>query len=158
MYRYDPVVLVREGVIWDIINLFLGLPLLTLAIILTVRNSLRGRLLLCGLLAYFFLRLPDVRDDDGLQPSVPGLRGDICTHCCWIFLEYQASRRFPKGLFITIPAWIVVPLIQDGKTNLVEAISFMFLCLVGLVLVGLFYLSIQRRGVKGPNKILAQCL
>ena len=54
LYRYDPVVLVREGVIWDAINLFVGLPLFALAIFLAWRGSLRGRLLLAGLLFYWF--------------------------------------------------------------------------------------------------------
>ncbi len=46
LYRYDPVGYVREGIIWDAINLFFGLPLFALAIVRTKRNSLRGRLLL----------------------------------------------------------------------------------------------------------------
>jgi hypothetical protein len=54
LYRLDPVSFAREGIVWDGINLFLGLPLLGLAVFLSLRNSLRGRLLLGGLLFYFF--------------------------------------------------------------------------------------------------------
>ncbi|MEJ2562270.1 MAG: hypothetical protein P8Z42_06230 [Anaerolineales bacterium] len=42
-------------------------------------------------------------------------------------------------MFISIPAWIVVPLIQDGSVNAVEAIPFMTLCFVGLLLAAWFY-------------------
>jgi len=54
LYRFDPASVAREGVIWDVINLFIGLPLFAVAIFLSRRNSLRGRLLLGGLLFYFF--------------------------------------------------------------------------------------------------------
>jgi hypothetical protein len=46
-------------------------------------------------------------------------------------------------MFISIPAWIVVPLIQDGKINLVEASPFLVVCLLGLVLAGIFYGNVQ---------------
>jgi hypothetical protein len=46
-------------------------------------------------------------------------------------------------MFITIPTWIAVPLIQGGKINLIEAIPFLLLCLVGFVLAVMFYLSVQ---------------
>jgi hypothetical protein len=42
-------------------------------------------------------------------------------------------------MFISIPAWIVVPLIQDGSVNAVEAIPFMTLCFVGLLLAAWVY-------------------
>ncbi len=53
LYRYDPALYASEAVIWDVIQLCLALPLLALAIVLTWRGSLRGRLGLCGLLFYF---------------------------------------------------------------------------------------------------------
>jgi hypothetical protein len=54
LYRYDPAFLAREAIIWDGINLLVGVPLLAAGILLTRRHSLRGRLLLAGLLSYFF--------------------------------------------------------------------------------------------------------
>jgi hypothetical protein len=53
LYRYDPVSVAREGVVWDVIDLCLALPLFVLAIVLSQRNALRGRLGLCGMLFYF---------------------------------------------------------------------------------------------------------
>lgn len=54
IYRYDPASVAREGRVWDAVNLFFGVPLLALAAVLCRRNSLRGKLLLGGLLFYFF--------------------------------------------------------------------------------------------------------
>ena len=234
LYRYDPVVVVREGVIWDVINLSIGLPLLAAAVILTLRGSLRGRLLLGGLLAYFFyvylmyatmmafnplfllyvaifslslvgffLNLSRI-DVTGLpshfSPRFPRtvfvlfsfLLGVVLL-LLWIgrIVPIMMTGQFPKELagittletqaldlglivplglcsavllwrrsswgyfltsvaitfgfmmFITIPAWIVVPLIQDGQVNLVEGVPFFLLCLAGLVLFVLFYRSVQ---------------
>lgn len=238
LYRYDPVVVVREGVIWDVINLAIGLPLLAAATVLSLRGSLRGRLLLGGLLAYFFYvylmyatmmafnllflvyvavfalslvgfflnmsRIDVVGLPGHFSPRFPrsvfivfSLLLGIALLLLWIgrivpimmtgqfprelagitTLETQALdlglivplalcsaillwRRSPWGylltsvaitfgfmMFITIPAWIVVPLIQDGQVNLVEGIPFALLCLIGLVLVALFYRSVAREKV-----------
>lgn len=54
LYRYDPASVASEGVIWDVVDLCLTLPLFVVAIVLNWRGSLRGRLLLSGLLFYFF--------------------------------------------------------------------------------------------------------
>jgi hypothetical protein len=54
LYRYDPAFLALEAIIWDGINLFLGVPLLGAGVFLSWRHSLRGRLLLAGLLSHFF--------------------------------------------------------------------------------------------------------
>ncbi len=54
LYRYDPALFAREGVVWEVINLTLGLPLFGLAIWSTHRGSLRGRLMLASRLSYFF--------------------------------------------------------------------------------------------------------
>jgi hypothetical protein len=54
LYRYNPVYFAREGVVWDVVNLFIGLPLFVFASFLALRNSLRGRFLLGGMLAYFW--------------------------------------------------------------------------------------------------------
>jgi hypothetical protein len=39
LHQYDPASVAREGVVWDAINLFIGLPLFTTAIYLTRRDS-----------------------------------------------------------------------------------------------------------------------
>ena len=241
LYRYDPVVVVREGVIWDVINLCIGLPLLAAAVILALRGSLRGRLLLGGLLAYFFyvylmyatmmafnplflvyvavfslslvgFFLNMSRVEIAALPShfserfpravfiVFSLLLSAALLLLWIgriipimmtgqfpeelagvgTLETQALdlglivplalssaillwQRSPWGyfltsvaitfgfmMFITIPAWIVVPLIREGTVNLVEGIPFFLLCLIGLVLVVLFYRSVA--GHKGSGR------
>jgi len=238
LYRYDPVVVVREGVIWDVINLSIGLPLFAAAIVLALRNSLRGRLLLGGMLAYFFyvylmyatmmafnplflvyvavfalslvgffLNMSRI-DVAGLpacfSPRFPrsvfivfSLVLSVALLLLWIArivpimmsgqfpeelagittLETQALdlglivplalcsaillwRRSPWGylltsvaitfgfmMFVTIPAWIVVPLIRDGQVNLIEGIPFALLCLIGLVLVVLFYRGVVKQKV-----------
>jgi hypothetical protein len=44
---------------------------------------------------------------------------------------------------ITLPAWIVVPLIQVGQMYLIEAVPFLLLCLIGLFVAGWFFRSVQ---------------
>ena len=56
LYYYDPASVAREGIIWDVIDLCLALPLFIVAILLTCRGSLRGQLLLGGMLFYFFYK------------------------------------------------------------------------------------------------------
>src|SRR6266487_900396 len=56
LYYYDPASVALEGVVWDVIDLCLALPLLVVAIVLTWRGSLRGQLLLGGMLFYFFYK------------------------------------------------------------------------------------------------------
>lgn len=54
LYRYDPAEVASEGRVWDAITLFIGLPLFAAGMVLTARDRLRGRLLLGGMLFYFF--------------------------------------------------------------------------------------------------------
>ncbi len=234
LYRFNPVSFVREGVIWDVINLFIGLPLFAFAIYLNQRNSLRGRLLLGGLLFYFFyvylqvmtmyafnrlflvyvavfalsavaffLNLHDIdvsrlpaqvsagfprrlvigftfvmgaaliflwlgriipsMSTGQFPPELAGLTtlqtqsfdlGMVVPlmlstgillwlRSPWGYLLASISLSYGLLMCITLPAWIVVPLIQDGKINPIEAIPFLALCLVGLVLIGLFFRSVQ---------------
>ena len=56
LYYFDPASVAREGIIWDVIDLCLALPLFIVAIVLTWRGSLRGQLLLGGMLLYFFYK------------------------------------------------------------------------------------------------------
>jgi hypothetical protein len=234
LYRYDPAEFALEGVIWDAINLFFGLPLFGVAIYLSQRNSLRGRLLLSGLLFYFvyvylmfstgvafnrlflvyvaifalsgvafFLNLAQI-DVARLPTQVsagfprrvfigftflmsavlivlwsgriwpimvadkfpPNLAGAttlesqgldlgmivpllistgilLWQRSAWGYLLTGISMAHGLMMFISIPAWIVVPLIQDGTTNLFEAISFLMVSLIGMVLAGLFYCNVQ---------------
>lgn len=234
LYRYDPAVLVREGVIWDTINLFIGLPLLGLAVFFSRRGSTRGKLLLSGLLFYFFyvylqlmtlysfnfmflayvaiyalsavaffLNLREI-DVDRLPAQVsprfphwlfigftffvsamllllwlariiplmvtnrfpPELAGMttlgtqgfdlgmvvplmLCSgialwrRSAWGYFLASLSLSYGLLMCLTLPAWIVVPLIQDGKTNLVEAIPFSVICLAGLILFGLFFGNVR---------------
>jgi hypothetical protein len=234
LYAYDPLSLVREGVIWDVINLFIGLPLLAVAIYLSQRDSLRGRLFLAGLLFYFFYvylmimtldsfnflflvyvaifalsavgffmnlqRIDVARLPQQVSKQFPGawIAGFSFTFSAvllllWLgrILPLMSSGQFPAELaglttmttqgfdlgmlvplgisngvlllrrsplayllsgvllsfgllmFITLPAWIVVPLIQDGSVNLIEASPFMILCLIGMAFFGLFFRSVQ---------------
>jgi len=45
------------------------------------------------------------------------------------------------------PAWIVVPLIQKGHMNLIEAVPFLLLCLIGLFVAGRFFWSVQEKEI-----------
>ncbi len=110
LYRYDPASLATEGVIWDVINLCLALPLFALAIVLCWRGSLRGRLLLCSLLFYFVYVYLQAATGDAFNPlflvyvaifalsavafffSLPGIGvADLPAHL---------SARFPRWLFM----------------------------------------------------------
>ncbi len=53
LYRYDSVSGAAQMMGQDVVTLFLGVPLLVVAAVLTARGSLRGRLLLTGALGYF---------------------------------------------------------------------------------------------------------
>ena len=239
LYRYDPVVVVREGKIWDAINLFLALPLFVVSVILTLSNSLRGKLLLGGLLFYLFYvylmyatmmafnplflvyvaifalslvglllntagiglsvlparfsprfprmvfvvfalvlsaallllwsariipimasgRFPEelagiatletqALDLGLIVPLAVGSAVLLWRRSPWGYFLTSLSITFGFMMFITIPAWIIVPLLQDGTANPVEAIPFFVLCVIGLVLVVLFYGNV-RRGNEG---------
>ena len=237
LYRYDPAPYALEGIIWDVVNLAVGLPLLGVAIFLSQRNSLRGRLLLGGLLFYFgyaylmymtgvafnrlflvyiaifglcgvtfFLNLSQIdvaHLPEQISPRFPRrlfigfafLFSAVLTFL-WMgrILPIMISERFPPEaagattlvsqaldlgmvvplllsagillwrrspwgalltaislthglmMFISIPAWIVIPLIQEGKINLLEAVPILPLIGVGLALAGLFFRNVQGTG------------
>ena len=239
LYRYDPAWFALEGVVWDVINLFIGLPLFALAIYLSQRNSLRGKLLLGGLLFYFvyvylmfttgvafnqlflvyvaifalstvafFLNLSDI--------DVTQLPAQISKHFPhWLFIGFTFAmsailvflwlgrifpimltdqfppdlaglstlesqgldlgmvvplalcagilliRRSPWGyllagitmthglmMFISIPAWIVEPLLQSGRINLLESTPFLVASILGLILAVMFYANVQEKTVQ----------
>ncbi len=234
LYHWDPAWLAKEGAVWDTINLFIGLPLLALAIYLSQRNSLRGRLLLGGLLFYYFYvyllsmtgyafnrmflvyvaimacsgvgfflnlhsidvaqlparisprfprrlfigftfvmsalllflwmgRILPIMASDRLPADMAGLAtlqsqgvdlGIIVPlllsagillwrRSPWGYLLTSVTLSYGLLMCIAIPAWIVVPLVQDGKANLLQSSPFLTICLVGLGLTAAFYRSIQ---------------
>lgn len=53
LYANDSVAIVAQGKAQDVVTLGLGVPLLLISLLLARKNSLRGRLLLTGTLAYF---------------------------------------------------------------------------------------------------------
>ena len=61
----------------------------------------------------------------------------------WGYLLAGISISYGLLMCITLPAFIAVPLIQDGKTNLIEASPLLVVCLVGLYLFGRFYWNVQ---------------
>ncbi|MFN8496669.1 MAG: hypothetical protein U0641_02350 [Anaerolineae bacterium] len=234
LYRYDPATVAREGKVWDAINLILALPLFAAAIYLDTRKSLRGRLLLSGLLFYFTYQYLQYATMLAFNPLFLVYVAIFALSAVTFFivlasidvarLPSQISARFPRRLFIgytfvmgaalilmwlgriipytlagrfpdelagmttlvtqaldlgmvvplmlatgillwrrnawgyflaavsltfgfimsvTIPAWIVVPLVQDGSINLVEASPFLLLCLIGLYVAVQFFRSVQ---------------
>lgn len=240
LYRYDPAWFAREGVVWDAINLFLGLPLFCAAIVMSQRRSLRGRLLLGGLLFYFFYVYLMAMAADAFNPLFLAYVAIFALSAVAFFLNLggidvarlpsQVSERFPRRVFIgftffvggvltvlwvgrimpimltgqfppdvagavtlqtqgidlgivvplmlsagillwrrsawcyllasvslgyglmmcvTLPAFVVVPLIQDGKVNLFEASPLLIVSLAGFFLVWTFYRNVQEEQSAG---------
>ena len=234
LYRYDPAWFAREGIVWDVINLFIGLPLFAVAIHLSRRNSLRGRLLLGGLLFYFiyvyvmamtgyafndlFLvyvaifglsavaffvnlhgidvaRLPaqvsarfphrlfigftfglsavliflwlgriiPIMVNDRFPFDMAGLTTPVSQgidlgmvvplmlatgillwrRSSWGYLLAGISLSYGLMMCMTLPAFIMVPLIQDGKTNMIEASPLLVVSLMGFYMFGRYYRTVQ---------------
>src|SRR6266536_4959367 len=110
LYRYDPASVASEGVVWDVVNLCLALPLFAVAIALSWRGSLCGRLLLGGMLFYFFYVYMQYAVMIAFNPLFLvyvtifalsavafflNLRGVDVAH-----LPEHFSARFPRWLFI----------------------------------------------------------
>lgn len=53
LYAHDPVAVAREALVWDGVNLLIGVPALLVAAASAARGSSRGRLVTAGLAAYF---------------------------------------------------------------------------------------------------------
>lgn len=53
LYRYDSISIVAQGTAQDIVTLAIGIPLLILSLSMSLKGSLKGRLLLTGTLGYF---------------------------------------------------------------------------------------------------------
>jgi len=248
LYHYDPAWFAREGIVWDVINLSIGLPLFALAVLLTRRGSTRGQLLLGGMLFYFFYVYLMAATGNAMNPlflvyvavfalsgatfflnlyaiDVARLPAATSSHfprrllisytlfvasvlmILWTgrvvpillsgnfppdlagvaTLQSQALdlglvvplmlatgillwRRSPWGyllagislgygvmMSISLPAFIAVPLVQDGRVNLLEASPLLFVCLAGPLLAGLYYANLQdektRAAHPGPLQV-----
>lgn len=245
-YRLNPVFFAREGRVWDAVNLFVGVPLFLVAWVGAARNSLRGRLLLGGIEAYFlyvylgsvmmyafselfllyvgivalssitFLQtMTDLRIDEiparvsdrfprilfvgysfvlaasllvlwmarilsilrtGLMPAEYAGLATLGSQALDLGLlvplavvtGVQLLKKTPLGyylcsvamavglmMFISIPSWIAVPLVQDGKANVFEAIPFFILSIVGIALALVYYMSIRSEGSPGGQTAAA---
>lgn len=53
LYQYETVSIAAQAIAQDVITLLIGIPLLAVSMILFKKGSLRGKLLLSGILAYF---------------------------------------------------------------------------------------------------------
>jgi len=245
LYAYDPASVAREGIIWDVIDLCLALPLFLVALVFSFRGSLRARLGLCGLLFYFFykymqyatmlafnqmflvyvalfalsvvaffLTLPGIEvarlpehisarfsrrlfigfalamsaallllwvggrivpdtvasrfpDDIAGEATLVTQAFDLgivvplllstaillWRRSAWGYLLASISLTFGFIMCVTLPAWIVVPLVQSGQINLVEAAPFALLCLVGLSLAWRFFWSVQEENALPPREM-----
>ncbi|MBI4501519.1 MAG: hypothetical protein HY700_10190 [Gemmatimonadetes bacterium] len=234
LYRFDPAPLAREGLVWDAINLVIGVPALVLALFFAHRGSLRGRLAVTGLSLYFAYVYVQYATMVALNPLFPVYIAIFALSLVNLFVSLalidpphvksHVSPRFPRRFFagfafllssallvlwglriaailrsgrfppelagmvtlqsqafdlglvvplalasgilllrdhawgyvltaltltfgfmmcLTIPAWIVVPLLQDGKIQGVEAGPFLLLSAAGFVLVGLFLRNVR---------------
>jgi hypothetical protein len=63
----------------------------------------------------------------------------------WGYLLTSISLSYGVMMCVTLPAFVVVPLIQDGKTTLIEAIPFSAVSLAGFYLFGRFYWNVRNR-------------
>ena len=110
LYYYDPASVVREGMVWDVIDLCLALPLFIVAVLLSWRGSLRGRLLLGGLLFYFFYKYMQYATMLAFNPLFLVYVAIFAISAVAFFLNLPGievarlpehlSARFPRRLFI----------------------------------------------------------
>jgi hypothetical protein len=110
LYRYDPASVAREGMVWDVIDLCLALPLFALAIVLSWRGLLRGRLLLGGMLFYFVYKYLMYATMVAFNPLFLVYVAIFALSAVVFFLNLggievshvpaHMSARFPRWLFI----------------------------------------------------------
>ncbi len=62
----------------------------------------------------------------------------------WGYLPASVCMPFGLMMFISVPLWITVPLIQDGQANMFEATPFYLISLIGIALALVFLLSIRK--------------
>jgi hypothetical protein len=121
LYRYDPALLASEGIVWDVINLCLAVPLFALALVLSWRGSLRGRLLLGGLLFYLVYVYLQAATGDAFNPLFLVYVTIFALAAVAFFLNLQGieasglsahfSAHFPRWLFISLTLVISFALI-----------------------------------------------
>src|SRR5260370_23155877 len=131
LYHYDPASVAREGIVWDVIDLCLALPLFVVAIVLTWRGSLRGQLLPGGMVVPLLLSTAIL----------------LWRRSAWGYLLGGVSLTFGFIMCITLPARIVVPLIQVGQVNLIEAVPVLLLCLIRVFVAGRIFSSVHAHGI-----------
>src|SRR6266700_3795528 len=110
LYWYEPASVAREGVVWDVIDLCLALPLFAAAIVLSQRNALRGRLLLGGMFFYFVYKYMMYATMVAFNPLFLVYVAIFALSAVAFFLNLQGidvaglparfSARFPRRLFI----------------------------------------------------------
>jgi hypothetical protein len=110
LYYYDPASVAREGIIWDVIDLILALPIFAVAMVLSWRGSLRGRLLLGGMLFYFFYKYMQYAVLVAFNPLFLVYVVIFALSAVAFFLNLRSidmsrlpthiSARFPRWLFI----------------------------------------------------------
>jgi len=112
LYRYDPAELASEGVVWDVINVCLALPLFALAIVYTSRGSLRGRLGLCGLLFYFVYAYLQYATGNAFNPLFLVYVAIFALSAVAFFLSLQGIdvSRLPAHLSARFPRWLFIGL------------------------------------------------
>jgi hypothetical protein len=125
IYRYDGADLVAQAVPQDMVTLVIGIPLLAVALLLYRRNSLRGKLLLGGTLAYFLYTYTSLAIGSAFNP---------------LFLVYVAL--FSLSLYGFIMAMLAVDLpslpgaFGDRLPRKTLAV-FLFFCAAFLILAWL---------------------
>jgi hypothetical protein len=121
VYRYNPVSFVREGRIWDTVNLFVAVPLLILSCFLTVRGDLRGKVLRAGMSAYLlyvYLSCVMMYAFSNLflvYVGIVALSGVELARSVRTVEPFQPAhergRRFPHALFVTFSLVFAVALV-----------------------------------------------
>jgi len=61
----------------------------------------------------------------------------------WGYLLAGISLSYGLLMCISLPAFIAVPLIQDGKINLLEASPLLVLCIAGIALFAIFFGNVR---------------
>jgi hypothetical protein len=227
LYRFDPLEVAREGLVWDAINLFIAVPVFLVALWRARLGLARGRLVVAGLSLYFAyaylqyatmmavnalfpvyaaivalgavnvalnLKVPrlapgfprrlfigfsfvmaaalvalwgrlifHIVHTGQLGPQLAGLTGlpsqaldlgmvvPLCIAAgvllwrgnAWGPLLVSLVLTFGMMMFITVPAWIVVPAVLDHHLDLIEAVPFLTLCVFGVALEALFFRNVE---------------
>jgi hypothetical protein len=88
--------------------------------------------------------------DLGMVVPLLLMTGVLLWRCSpWGHLLAGTSMTHGFMMFISIPAWIAVPLVQQGKLNPLEASPFLAAALVGLALAFLYFRSVSDESARG---------